>query len=164
MVRRPMGTLVKPGLTFGWVVKWKSGLNFVGIPVNDVISTFTYTSNTRAPSLEATMTNLTRVDSPRIIIVLSLKSRTKRFRCKRFPKKFFTIIFRLSLNRCDSTFFTIFSTYVILFICKRKVLPAHRLLFQNLSEKNKARKLRMSNVLVDLAIWKTVWELFLRER
>lgn len=57
MVRRPMGTLVKPGLTFGWVVKWKSGLNFVGIPVNDVISTFTYTSNTRAPSLEATKTN-----------------------------------------------------------------------------------------------------------
>lgn len=162
MVRRPMGTLVKPGLTFGWVVKWKSGLNFVGIPVNDVISTFTYTSNTRAPSLEATMTKSdSRMDSPRIIIVLSLKSRTKRFRRKRFPKKFFTIIFRLSLNRCNSIFFT---TYAILFICKRKVLPAHRLLFQNLSEKNKARKLRMSNVLVDLAIWKTVWELFLRER
>lgn len=161
MVRRPMGTLVKPGLTFGWVVKWKSGLNFVGIPVNDVISTFTYTSNTRAPSLEATMTNPTRVDSPRIIIVLSLKSGTKRFRRKRFPKKFFTTIFRLSLNRCNSIFFT---AYVILFIRKRKVLPAHTLLFQNLSEKNKARKLRMSNVLVDLAIWETVWELFLRER
>lgn len=161
MVRRPMGTLVKPGLTFGWVVKWKSGLNFVGIPVNDVISTFTYTSNTRAPSLEATMTNPTRVDSPRIIIVLSLKSGTKRFRRKRFTKKIFTTIFRLSLNRCNSIFFT---AYVILFICKRKVLPAHTLLFQSLSEKNKARKLRMSNVLVDLAIWKTVWELFLRER
>lgn len=162
MVRRPMGTLVKPGLTFGWVVKWKSGLNFVGIPVNDVISTFTYTSNTRAPSLEATMTNPSRVNSPRIIIVLSLKSRAKRFRRERFPKKFFTIIFRLSLNRCNSIFFT---TYAILFICKRKVLPTHTLLFQNLSEeKNKARKLRMSNVLVDLAIWKTVWELFLRER
>lgn len=38
----PMGTLVKPELTFGWVVKWKSGLNFVGIPVNDVISTFVH--------------------------------------------------------------------------------------------------------------------------
>lgn len=42
MARRPMGTIVKPGLTFGWVVKWKSGLNFVGIPVNDVISTFVH--------------------------------------------------------------------------------------------------------------------------
>lgn len=161
MVRRPMGTLVKPGLTFGWVVKWKSGLNFVGIPVNDVISTFTYTSNTRAPNLEATMTNPTRVDSPRIIIALSLKSGTKRFRRKRFTKKIFTTIFRLSLNRCNSIFFT---AYVILFIRERKALPAHTLLFQNLSEKNKARKLRMSNVLVDLAIWETVWELFLRER
>lgn len=42
MARQPMGTLVKPGLTFGWVVKWKSGLNFVGIPANDVISTFVH--------------------------------------------------------------------------------------------------------------------------
>lgn len=42
MARRPMGTLVKPELTFGWVVKWKSGLNFVGIPVNDIISTFVH--------------------------------------------------------------------------------------------------------------------------
>ena len=38
--RRPMGTLVNLGLTFGRVVKWKSSLNFVGIIVNDVISTF----------------------------------------------------------------------------------------------------------------------------
>lgn len=38
--RRPMRTLVNLGLTFGRVVKWKSSLNFVGIIVNDVISTF----------------------------------------------------------------------------------------------------------------------------
>jgi len=42
MARRPIEMLVKPGLTFGWVVKWKSDLNFVEILVNDVISTLVH--------------------------------------------------------------------------------------------------------------------------
>lgn len=128
MARRPMETLVKPELTFGWVVKWKSSLNFVRILVNDVISTFvTYTSNTLTHLLRTySNANATRqrVGYPPKL----LKIKIKRYNC--YLKNFFH---RLSAN-CKFMnlwiFFSILYNSISLyiwytiynFICNRKVL------------------------------------------
>ena len=95
MARKPMGTLVKPGLTFGWVVKWKNGLNFVGIPVNDVVSTLVFLIHQILVLRDDNdQRNATLVE---VLRILSLMNRTKWFRQNRFSINFLTIIFWLNL-------------------------------------------------------------------